>query len=318
MRAKQSTSPIRSGVTSFLVAGLRPRRSVLALAGAAALSGACGPAIEESDSGEYSEGVQLSTASVPKGRKCGTRAVSEQELAQARQDAQFTIASVTPRTINVYFHVIREGSGISNGDVPDSQIQAQIDVLNKAYAGAKSGIQFKLASVDRTTNSSWYAVADGTSAESSMKSALRKGTKADLNLYTANLGGGLLGWATFPSDYASAPKLDGVVVLYSSLPGGSSAPFDLGYTAVHEVGHWLGLYHTFEGGCSSSNDSVSDTPAEKTAAAGCPVSRNTCTGTKYPGNDPIHNFMDYTDDACMSEFSPGQVTRIAQQTETYR
>jgi hypothetical protein len=291
-----------------------------ALLGAALLASSCGEGLQEGDSNNdvYSEGVQLA-ASVSPGRKCATRDLSEAELAQARAElAQYSAASVTPHTINVYFHVVRKGTGLANGDIPDSQIQAQIDVLNKAYAGAKSGLSFKLAGIDRTTNTGWYGVSPETSAETNMKSSLYKGGKGDLNIYTADLGGGLLGWATFPSEYASAPKMDGVVILYSSVPGGTAVPFDLGLSAVHEVGHWLGLYHTFQGGCTSNNDSVTDTPAEKTAAFGCPLNRNTCTGSKYTGNDPIHNYMDYTDDACMSEFSAGQVTRIGQQTTKYR
>ena len=285
----------------------------------AALAAACGPAVEETNNDVYSEGYQLSAASKPRGRKCSTRDLTEAELTQDRIEmAHFAPLSTTKQTVNVYFHVINKGTGIANGDVPDSQINDQIDVLNKAYGDASSGIEFKLAGVDRTTNATWYTVTDSTTAERNMKTALRKGTQADLNLYTANLGGGLLGWATFPSDYKKSPKLDGVVVLYSSLPGGSEADFNLGYTAVHEVGHWLGLYHTFQGGCSKTNDSVTDTPAEKSPATGCPVNRNTCTGTSYPGNDPVSNFMDYSDDVCMTEFSPGQVTRIAQQTGLYR
>jgi len=214
--------------------------------------------------------------------------------------------------------VINSGAGIANGDVPDSQITSQISVLNAAYAS--TGWTFQLVSTDRTTNAAWYTVTQGSTAETQMKTALRQGTADDLNLYTANIGGGLLGWSTFPSGYASNPKADGVVLLFSSLPGGTAAPYNLGDTGTHEIGHWMGLYHTFQGGCNATRgDYIADTPAEKSPAFGCPVGRDSCSkGKGSEGLDPINNFMDYTDDQCMDRFSTGQDARMDDQFSAYR
>jgi hypothetical protein len=232
---------------------------------------------------------------------------------QGSSDVYDVSASTIPAAINVYFHVINKGSGTANGDVADSQISAQIDVLNAAYSG--TGFSFVPAGTDRTFNVSWYTAGPGSQAEGQMKAALRKGGQRDLNVYTNNPGGGLLGWSTFPWNYSSSPKNDGVVILYSSLPGGSAAPYDLGDTATHEVGHWLGLYHTFQGGCSKLGDYVSDTAPERSPAYGCPIGRDSC---KQGGVDPIKNFMDYSDDACMDTFTAGQVTRMQSAWNSYR
>lgn len=222
--------------------------------------------------------------------------------------------------VNVYFHVINKGSGISNGDVPLAQINAQMDVLNNSYGGGTGGsvtpFHFTLVGVDRTTNANWYSMSYGSAAESQAKAALHRGGAKDLNIYSANLGGGLLGWSTFPWDYASNPSRDGVVILYSSLPGGTAAPYNEGDTATHEAGHWLGLYHTFQGGCKNPNDSVSDTPQEKSPAYGCPTGRDSCRNNS--GLDPIRNFMDYTDDPCMFQFTAGQSTRSDTAALQYR
>jgi hypothetical protein len=216
--------------------------------------------------------------------------------------------------VPVWFHVINKGTGISNGDIPQSQIDDQMAVLNAAYAGTP--FTFSLAGVDRTTNATWYTMSPGSTAEKNAKTSLRKGSAGTLNLYSANPGGGLLGWATFPSDYAAKPNMDGVVVLYSSVPGGNAAPYNEGDTGTHEVGHWLGLYHTFQGGCKNPGDSVNDTPSERSAAFGCPVGRDSCANKA--GLDPITNFMDYTDDSCMNQFTVSQSTRMDQMHQQYR
>jgi hypothetical protein len=194
--------------------------------------------------------------------------------------------------------------------------------LNDTYlgrtGGSFTGFDFTLAGVDRTDNAVWFSMTPGSAAEAQAKAALRKGGADTLNIYTTE-GGGFLGWATFPSWYAGNPSDDGVVIDFRSMPGGPyGANFSLGYTATHEAGHWLGLYHTFQYGCTPFNDGVADTPAEKSPASGCPIGRDTCVSKQQPGEDPIHNFMDYTFDSCYFEFTQGQTDRMQAAWVTYR
>lgn len=221
-------------------------------------------------------------------------------------------------SIDVYFHVINDNNG--NGGNTQAEVNAQMQVIENAYSGGSGGVPtpftFNLVETTYTNNSTWYSAGQGSAAEVDMKQSLRVGGPETLNIYSYNVGGGLLGWATFPTSYASNPDYDGVVILNSSVPGGVSAPYNEGDTGTHEVGHWLGLYHTFQGGCNGGGDQVSDTAAERSPAYGCPVGRDTCRKGGDP--DPIYNFMDYTDDSCMFKFTTGQAARADAQSLIYR
>ena len=219
--------------------------------------------------------------------------------------------------IPVYFHVIQDSNGA--GNISDSVIAQQIAVLNAAFNFESIGVgeswTFTLVQTTHTLNAQWYRATPGSAAEAAMKTTLRVGSADDLNIYTGINNGSLLGWATFPNNQSKTNKKDGVVIANDSVPGGTP-PYDEGDTATHEVGHWMGLYHTFQGGCSNTGDQVADTPAEQSPAFGCPIGRNTCV--LQPGNDPIHNFMDYSDDACMFEFTPGQDARMDTKYSQFR
>lgn len=222
-------------------------------------------------------------------------------------------------TIPTYVHVITNGT---LGRVTNAQIRQQMDVLNLSFAGfyggANTGISFKLEGVTRTDNAAWFTM-DSFADEVAAKTALRRGGPNALNIYTGTAAGNL-GFAYYPSilkyQGGKYSKLDGAVVHYGSLPGGSIPAFNLGFTATHEVGHWFGLAHTFDQGCNGDGDRVDDTPAMLVPTGGCPEGKDTCV--KEAGLDPIHNYMDYSDDACYTQFTPGQAARAQAQYIHFR
>ncbi len=245
--------------------------------------------------------------------------------------ARAAIASEGTVTVPVAFHVISTDNTRRGGNVSDATIAAQMDVLNAGFEG--TGFRFQLVQTTRTVSEPWFNLfyaqggppryVRGSHKEIQVKQALHTGDSETLNVYTAALGKRLLGWAWFPSDFTAAAETDplprfydGVVLDYRSLPGGEYSVYNEGDTATHEVGHWLGLYHTFDGGCEAPGDLVADTPFEASPAFGCPEGRDTCADE--PGLDPIHNFMDYTYDSCMTHFTDGQAERMRQVWEAYR
>jgi hypothetical protein len=253
----------------------------------------------------------LKNGKVVRGVRCGTPSMTAAERAavqRALADAGFSAdapVAMGAVSVPVRFHVLRSGNSIDQGNIPDSWITAQMQVLNHAFQG--TGLSFQLAGTTRTTNRRWYTGCYSTGVERKMKQALAVDPAGNLNIYSCSPSGGILGYAYLPQSFPESDYRHGVVVLDQSLPGGDAEPYHLGDTASHEVGHWAGLDHTFANGCNAPGDSVADTPFEASPAFGCPTGRDTCASA---GLDPIENFMDYTDDDCMDEFTSGQTSRM--------
>jgi hypothetical protein len=262
-------------------------------------------------------------SSAPLERHCVTRDIPAAEAVALEATLEDSVISdvVENVTIPVFFHVIRDNNG--KGDVSDAKIDAQLKVMNDGFGGSlggsKTAFQFVKAGVERYNNTRWFNVSYDSPEEREMKTMLRKGGADTLNFYLANLGDGLLGWATFPQDYQSDPKMDGVIVLNESVPGGSAAPFNEGDTGTHEVGHWIGLFHTFQNGCDAPGDLVKDTPRVRTPNFECAAVVDSCPSEDGVARaDLLNNFMDYTEDSCMDAFTGGQATRAARYFTNFR
>lgn len=220
-------------------------------------------------------------------------------------------------TFDIYFHVLYANETYQGGYVPDDQIREQVAVLNRDYASAH--ISWNLVNITRVHSEEYFTkVWPGSPQEEKLKRTYHRGNSSAVNIFTTgfNATDRSLGYATLPSAYLRSPILDGLLIRYTTLPGGNHTNYNLGRTMVHELGHWLGLYHTFEGGCTGVGDNVDDTAPEATGAEGCPVGRKSCPGS--PDVDPIHNFMDYSFDSCMTHFTPGQALRMHEAIWAFR
>jgi len=275
--------------------------------------------------------------------KCGIdplvfQAIDQVEIAGSPTDCSFSTTNPAPEydpsvekyRIPVVVHVIQRTNG--TGAMTDARVQSQIDILNEDFLaiagtngapGTDSQIEFYLAEIDpdgnpttgitRSTNNTWFN--DG----GSYWNSLAWDTNRYLNIYTNNASGALGYVPDLPQGGIAGSNSDRVVVLYSTF--GRNAPFspyNLGRTGTHEVGHYLGLYHTFTGGCAGGNcytrgDRICDTNDESSPTFGCPNSRTSC-GSQAP----LDNYMDYSDDRCMEKFTPEQANRMRCSLINYR
>ena len=230
--------------------------------------------------------------------------------------------------IPVVFHVVTVGAAASQGNVPPAWIEAQLNVLNTVFFPL--GYRLILVDQQRVRNPEWWGIARGSPEEAEMKAALARDPASFLNLYSTRIAADGLGWAYLPGTFDPDPAVDeqddrhGLVLSHDTLPGGGRSGYDRGDTAVHEMGHFMGLLHTFEGwtpqaptaGCDVGDD-VADTPFEASPNFfGCDLARDTCPA--LPGADPVANYMDFSPDACLDRFSTGQENRMASLFETFK
>ena len=235
--------------------------------------------------------------------------------------ATLPVGSVTIPTV---FHMVSDHENTPAEKARwESLIRAQMTVLNDSYGGrtapdaANTPFRFTLSKVTWSVNQAWYHVVPSKQGvEKEMKAALYEGNARTLNVYAGDIGAGLLGWAYFPKGYNNGRDyIDGVVMLDESMPGGTAGKYALGDTLTHEVGHWLMLDHTFNHGCAANGDWVADTAPEAIPQFDCPIGADTCAA---PGVDPIHNFMDYSQDSCMNMFTQGQADRMSDAWQQFR
>lgn len=241
-----------------------------------------------------------------------------------------TVASGVPSAVIVIPVVVHVLYNKEEQNISADQIRTQIDILNKDYRrqnadaqltpevfrdlAADARIEFRLASEDPTGMPTSGIVRKKTTidffgTDDRIKSSRMGGDDAwdadqYLNIWTGNLAGGVLGYASLPG---GSPDKDGVVIRYNVF-GNTGGAFGKGRTATHEIGHWLGLRHIW-GDTRCGDDGIDDTPPQVAPSRGCPSGvQASCDNA--PGGSMYMNFMDFTNDECTNMFTLGQAQKM--------
>lgn len=212
--------------------------------------------------------------------------------------------------VQIAWHVIHQDNSV--GNISDQQIAQQVTWLNNTFAN--HDFIFTLDIIDRTVNNDWFNDMYDT-YDAIAKQALNIDSYHYLNVYTSNIFiDGVAGYAYLPNQWPEGSYMHGIVLDYRTLPYAGGYDGDI---ATHEVGHYLGLNHTFYNNCTTGNDGVDDTPAHhEDYLWQCNNNLDSCP--TLPGNDPVHNYMTYTSNSCQWEFTPGQKDRMHAMVATYR
>jgi len=245
-------------------------------------------------------------------------------FASFRERSSLAPRSKTAKPIPIAFHVITDGR---NGKLTAQQIAVLIENLNWAFRD--TSLRFSLYKVNTIKNRSWYNnCVFNAGNQSKLRKRLAKDTRYYINVYSCHLGlPNFYGISTFPPGYPipgnpGATYMQGIAI--DPITVGGSELFQYGLAVSHEIGHYLGLFHTFESAfnpgqtaCADPGDYVTDTPTQAVHTLGaCPLGLDSCPA--LPGSDDIPNFMNYATDACWDHFTPEQAQFMLEALQEFR